>query len=182
MNPKLIAEFVFWLTLAAMMFAIYQAGVLPALRLSLRYRAFALRDRLRMLVINGTVKESDPAFSLLHDQLNFVACNLFRYDLLRITRSVNKMTEEQKAYVAARVKIIEGAHEEVVKIYRESLEAVMLAVVLNSMFFFVFISIFVGLVLLGQVGFRRVREAYKRKIEQETRTALVLPEFAAVAV
>jgi hypothetical protein len=182
MNPRLIAEFVFWLTIAAIVFAIYQAAILPGLRLSLRYRVFALRDRLRTLVMNGTVKESDPAFNLLHEQLNFVSCNLFRYDLLRIVRSVNKMTEEQKAYVAARVKIMEGAHEEVRKIYQESIEVVSLSVVINSLFFFVFASICLGVALLCQVGFRHVKEAFKRRIERDTQTALVLPDFAAVAV
>ena len=182
MNPKLITEFIFWLAIAAMVFAIYQAAILPGLRLSLRYRVFALRDRLRTLIINGAVKESDPAFSLLHEQLNFVSCNLFRYDLLRITQSVHKMTAEQKTYVEVRVKVIEEAHEEIRKIYHESLDAVMVAVVMNSLFFFVFLSICFGLVLLCQVGFRHVKEAYKRKIEQETRAALVLPEFGAVAV
>jgi hypothetical protein len=182
MTPKLITEFVFWMAIATVVFAIYQAGILPGLRLSLRYRVFALRDRLRKLVITGTVKESDPAFTLLHDQLNFLACNLFRYDLLRVAQSGHRMTDEKRAYVEARIKIMEGANEEVQKIYRESLDAVMRAIVLNSLFFFVFVSICFGVVLLFQVGFRRVKEAYKRRLEQDTRTALIFPEFGAVAV
>ena len=182
MSPRLIAEFVFWLAIAAIVFAIYQAAILPGLRLSLRYRVFGLRDRLRALVINGVVKESDPAFSFLHERLNFMCCNLFRYDLLRIAQSIGKLTEEQREYVEERVKVMEEAHEELRRIYRESLDAVLLAVVLNSLIFFAVVSVCFGLVLLTEVGLRSVKEAYKRRIEQETRTALVLPDFAAVAV
>src|SRR5579863_1252886 len=140
MTPRLIAEFIFWMAIAMVVFAVYQAGILPDLRLGLRYRVFELRDRLRKLVIHGTVKESDPAFNLLHDQLNFLSCNLFRYDLLRVAQSARKMTDEKRAYVEARIKLMEEANEDVQKIYRESLDALTEAVVLNSLFFFVFIS------------------------------------------
>jgi hypothetical protein len=182
MKATTIANFIFWLGIASIFFAIYQAAILPSLRLTLRYRVFALRDRLRTLVINGTVKETDPAFNLLHGQLNFVSCNLFRYDLLRVAQSVHKITDEQKAYVESRVKIMEEGHEEIQKIYHESLDAVTKAVILNSLFLFLFLSLCLGLGLLSRVGILRLKEAFKRKVDEETRTVFVLPEFAAVAV
>lgn len=182
MTPRLIADAIFWTALAGVALAIYQAAILPSIRLHIRCEIFQLRDRLRALVIEGRVSESDKAFHLLHERLNFLSCNLFRYDLLRIAQSLHHMTESQRAHVAACVRTMEEADEEIQKIYRQSLDEIARAVVFNSLFLFVVVSIGFGLVLLCQVGLHRVKEAYKRRIEQDARAALVLPEVAAVAV
>jgi hypothetical protein len=182
MNSNLIAETVFWATLASIVLAIYQSAILPSIRLQIRCEIFQLRDRLRQLVISGKVSESDKAFILLHDQLNFLACNLFRYDLLRVTQSINNMTRDQTTRVEVCVKIMEEADEDIRAIYRESVGAMMRTIVFNSLFFFAFVSVGFAIVLLCQVGLLHVRQAYKRRIEQESRVALALPEVAAVAV
>jgi len=135
MNSNLIAETVFWATLASIVLAIYQSAILPSIRLQIRCEIFQLRDRLRQLVISGKVSESDKAFILLHDQLNFLACNLFRYDLLRVTQSINNMTRDQTTRVEVCVKIMEEADEDIRAIYRESVGAMMRTIVFNSLFF-----------------------------------------------
>jgi hypothetical protein len=180
MTTYTIADLIFWGCLASVAVFIYQGIILPGIRLSLRYRVFELRDRLRRLVIEGKLEESDRAFQVLHDRLNFMCVSLARLDLARVIQASSKLDEESRTRVATYIHVMESAPDDVKKIYKESLQVTALALTCNSLFIFV-ISVTCLLVFVAvKSGFRHVKELFWRKVDADTTVAFFSPELATV--
>jgi hypothetical protein len=177
---NILAELIFWSSGIVMFMFVYQYAVLPGIRLTLRYRTFALRDRLRALVINGKVKESNHAFQLLHDQLNFMCSSLSTYDLARLIHSVKTMDDERRTQIARASKVMDESLEEIKEIYSESLNVCAKALVFNSLFIFVVATIVFVIVLFFTVGIRRIRNTLLNRVHEDAKVGLFAPELAAV--
>jgi hypothetical protein len=180
MSTYYIAELIFWTGVASLIILVYQLALLPGIRLILRYRSFSLRDQLRLLVINGKIEESNPAFQLLHHRLNYMCVSMNRYDLARLIHSIKTMNDERRAEIEAGRQVMEGASEEIKKIYEESLGICVRALIFNSLFFFVISTICLTLFLLVKVGIRRLKQAFVSKVHEDTRVGFFAPELAAV--
>jgi hypothetical protein len=159
---------------------VYQAAILPGIRMTLRYRAFALRDRLRSLVIDAVIKESDPAFQLLHEGLNYMCTSISRYDLARLIQSIKMMDEHRRGELEAAQKVIENAPEAVQQIYKDSLDICIRALAFNSLFVFAVATICLFLYLFIAVGIRHLKDAFVKKLNEDTKVGFFVPELAAV--
>lgn len=175
-----IAESIFWMAILAGAAVVYQSAILPGIRLKLRYRTFALRDRLRLLVINGNINEAHQAFRLLHENLNSMSVSLSRYDLARVVRSLKTIDEEKRAKVSAAMDVMESAPTEIKEIYKESLHVLILALVFNSIFLFLFAAVLLLVSTLFTVGVVRVRSAVAKRLDKDTKFAFFAPELSAV--
>lgn len=175
-----IAESIFWSAILSAGTLVYQWAVLPGIRLSLRYRIFGLRDRLRALVMNGTVKETSSAFQLLHQKLNSMCVSLSRYDLARVWRALDTLDEEAREKARARRAAIEAAPEEIKEIYEESLHVFMMALTFNSLFFFLITGLCLGPGFILKVGILRVKDAIMKKFAERTSLVFLSPDAAAV--
>jgi hypothetical protein len=195
MTTYIIAHLIFWGCLASLAIFVYQGIILPGIRLSLRYRVFELRDRLRRLVIEGKTEENDRAFQLLHDRLNFMCVSLSRFDLARVIQASRSLDEETRTQVTNHLKVMESASPELQKIFKESLEVVALALTFNSFFFFILatacllvaVSLKSGLQVVREVSIQRVKglfhmakELFQKKVDADTAVAFFSPELATV--
>jgi hypothetical protein len=175
-----IAESMFWAAIVSAAGLVYQSAILPGIRLSLRYRTFALRDRLRALVMSGTVKETSPAFQLLHQSLNSMCGSLSRYDLARVLKARATLDQDDLERAAARRAVIEAAPAEIREIYEESLHVFVLALTFNSLFFFLMTALCIGPGVLLKVGILRVKEAVMNRFTENSSLVFFSPETAAV--
>lgn len=191
MTPSIIAHLLFWVTLVCAAIFVYQAVILPGIRLSLRYRVFALRDTLRNLVIEGRLTEYDPAFQILHDRLNFLCVSLHRFDLARVVQASHNLDDESRARVERSINTIKAAPAEVQQVYKESLEVIGCALAVNSLLFFLVLSIAFLLVLSLQSIYKTVkttslqsvlsiRELFQKRVGDDSAVALFSPELATV--
>jgi hypothetical protein len=195
MTPHNIANLVFWGCLVCGVIFVYQGIILPSIRLGLRYRLFKLRDQLRRLVIEGKVEESDRAFQVLHDRLNFMSKSLARFDLVRAAHASRNLDEESRARVASYLQVMETASPEVQNIYKESRNVLMLALTFNSLFFFVFASLCLFVIVSIKSGLQAVKEVsvehakglfqmakhlFQEKVDADTSVAFFSPELVTV--
>jgi hypothetical protein len=195
MSPHTIANLIFGGGLVSLVVFVYQAIILPSIRLHYRYRIFELRDQLRRLVIEEKVKECDKAFQLLHDRLNVMCASLHRFDLVRVIQASNSLDEDGRARVANYVRVMESAPEEVQKIYRESLTVVIFALTFNSLFAFIVASVCLLVVVVLKLTFRAVKKTslhsvkelfqaakdlFREKVDADTTVAFFSPELATV--
>jgi len=195
MSPVLIGNLVFWGCLISVAIFVYQGIVLPGIRVSLRYRVFKLRDDVRRLVIENSVKESDEAFQLLHGRLNVMCRSLSRFDLGRAVQASRKMDDETRARVTKYVKVMETADPKLQTIYKESRDVLMLALTFNSFFFFIFASICLlsvvavksSLQAVKEISldhakglFRVARDLFQQTVDADTSVAFFNPELATV--
>lgn len=175
-----IAESIFYGAIVVAVVFLYQAAILPGIRLTLRYRAFSLRDRLRTLVIDGVIKETSPAFQLLHERLNYMCVSINRYDLARLIHSINMMDDETRKQVEKAQKIMEDAPEQVQQIYKDSLDICMRALAFNSLFVFSIATVCLFIYLFMWVGSRRLKQAFASRVNEDTKVGFFAPELAAV--
>jgi hypothetical protein len=195
MTSQTIANIVFWGCLVSVVIFVYQGIILPGIRLGLRYRVFRLRDRLRRLVIEGEVKESDGAFQLLHGRLNIMCSSLARFDLARAVQASRNMDAESRARVADYLQVMAAASPEIQAIYKESRSVLALALTFNSLFFFILASICLGVAVslksglqaVKEVGieqarglFRVARDLFQAKVDADTTVAFFSPELVTV--
>lgn len=159
MSPNFTASLIFWGTIACLGVFIYQAIILPSIRLHYRYRIFELRDQLRRLVIEGRVREDDKAFQLLHDRLNVMCVSLHRIDLVRVVQASTSLDEEGRARVAHYVNVMTSAPEEVQRIYKHSLDVFMFTLSFNSLLFFVLASLVLLFVVATKSSLRALKHA-----------------------
>src|SRR5712692_8047207 len=195
MTPHIIANMIFWGLLISVGIFVYQAIILPGIRLHLRYRVFRLRDQLRRLVIEAKIEETDQAFHLVHERLNFMCSSLHRLDLFRVIQASSKLDEVSRERVANYVKVIESSPAELQKIFKESLEVVALSLTFNSLFFFILataclfvvVSLKSGLQVVKEVSIDRIRglfnvarKLFQEKVDADTAVAFFSPELATV--
>jgi len=177
---QFIAISVFWCAILSGGALIYQSAILPGIRLRLRYQTFDLRDRLRALVITGTIKEKSQAFQLLHESLNLMCVSLSRFDLARVLQASKALDEEARERAASRRAVMESAPPEVKQIYEESLHVFEVALVFNSLFVFLIVGLSLGAGMLLKVGVLRVKSAVMKKFADDTSLVFFSPGTAAV--
>lgn len=180
MTAHTIANLIFWGCIVSVVVFIYQGMILPGIRLSLRYRVFELRDRLRRLVIDGKIEENDRAFQLLHGKLNFMCVSLARLDLARVIQASSKLDEDTRARIATDEQVMENAPEDVKKIYKESLNVCMLALTCNSLFIFIVSAAGLLMFVAVKSSFRHVKELFWQRVNTDTVVAFFSPDLATV--
>ena len=72
-----------------MMHFIYESIILPSIRLSLRFKLFALRDQLRRMVMQGTA--SDEVFRIQQSSINNAINMLSWADQAMISRACHAL-------------------------------------------------------------------------------------------
>ncbi len=175
-----IAQSIFYSAIVVATIFVYQAAILPGIRLTLRYRAFTLRDKLRSLAINGVIKESHPAFKLLHERLNYMCTSISRYDLARLIQGIKMMNEDSRAELEAAQKIVENAPKQVQEIYKDSLDICVRALAFNSLFVFVVATVCLFAYLLVAVGVRHLKAAFVKRVSDDIKVGFFVPELASV--
>ena len=102
----------FIITGLAVLHFVYQAILLPSIRLSLRFRLFALRDRLRALLARD--QEALEAFRIQHAAINNSIRMLSKVDFAFIWRveSQLRLDKAMRARIEKRIKIVEEFEEE----------------------------------------------------------------------
>ena len=104
--------------------------VRPAILLRLRYRIFAARDQLRMLVVSKTIGEKTPAYPIIEQRCHACLSMMEEGDLLELLAI--KPTTEQKLRAKKDFEIIEESCPEIRAIHTELLRALIGGVLLNS--------------------------------------------------
>lgn len=95
--------------LLAMFHLFYESVILPTIRMSLRYRLFALRDKLRMIQILRSGGLNDSVFRIVEDNINNAIALLPQITVSHLI-SANQIFEQNqklKNSVDARVKKVE---------------------------------------------------------------------------
>ena len=114
---------------------IYESMIAPAARLKLRFKLFALRDRVRNLKRVCPQEFEDRHFFYLQDSLNTLIALLPRFDLVTLQRVASEIERnpELKARVTTRTALLDDcALVEVQKIRDASVEIGTRALTINS--------------------------------------------------
>ena len=156
----------FYGSIVSFVILIYQSTVLAGLRQGLRFDLFALRDQLRRQVIDGKISESNEAFDLLHDRLNFMCSNLHRFDLASALLVVRRLQARDLEQIQEYIKVMETSSSEVRQIYHASVKVTVKAIVFNSLMLFVLALLAVATVTAFSVGVLQLREALTKKAKQ----------------
>ena len=120
------------LTCLAMMHFIYESIILPSIRLSLRFKLFALRDQLRSMVMQGTA--SNEVFRIQQSSINNAINMLSWADQAMISRFERQLRDDEamRKRVEKRVKIVEDYDsEEFQRVVRETSAVFQNAVIAN---------------------------------------------------
>lgn len=128
------------LTCLAMMHFIYESIILPSIRLSLRFKLFALRDQLRSMVMQGTA--SNEVFRIQQSSINNAINMLSWADQAMISRFERQLRDDEamRKRVEKRVKIVEDYDsEEFQRVVRETSAVFQNAVIANMGAWFVYI-------------------------------------------
>jgi hypothetical protein len=175
---NIIAQFIFYCGLGVFALLIYQSAILPNIRQSLRLDVFVLRDNLRSLAMRGVVKQDSPAFALLQDNLNFIAGNLFRFDLGNTYRYMSLPDGDSSAQVQEHIELMKTAGPEIRAIYERSLQVVTKALVFNSLFVFSLFALSVIPLIsadsLVRKPFAIIKQKLKEKLRDEAQVAFFI--------
>lgn len=180
MITKLVASGVFYGTIAAFVYFIYQAAILPGIRQMLRFEIFKLRDRLRSLVVEGVVREQDKAVVLLEGHLNFMLSNLPRFDGYSAFRALRSVDEEKSKQTARYLEVMANAPNEVRGIYEASLKTFVKAMAFNSLFVFTIFTLVIVTVTLSRVGALKLGESVRAKAQRDAQIAFFRSSEAVV--
>jgi len=75
---------------------VYEAIILPSLRLSLRFQLFELRDRIRLLKYEAPEMFKDDAFEYLHRSVTNAIAFLHKIDLGLLFKGVNEAKKDKQ--------------------------------------------------------------------------------------
>ncbi len=153
---------------------IYQAIVLPSIRQRIRFGLFCLRDQTRTLVIEGHIKEDSAVFKYLHRTLNVMIRAIPSFDFALIS-SLGDNNPELKARAEKSRKLIEESSGEVQVIYRSALRLMAIALVANSLLWFVCFAVTAVPVLLSH-GVWQVAGGMAEKLRMKVQPAFGLRE------
>lgn len=121
---------------AALLHFCYEAIVAPSLRLSMRYKMFEQRDKLRALQTNCPVDEE--TFCIVHDRINAGIEIVHYVDLFWLMMNRHAVqSDELKSSIAHRQKIIEQSPPAIKEISCECSRIALNACMANSMGFLV---------------------------------------------
>ena len=135
MTPNSIAWAIILLAGVALWHGIYELLILPTLRRSIRFKFFALRDRLRDFKVEHPQQCSDDTFHLLDGGLSWQMDNLPRltFPLLHRVAELLKSNHELRSEVARRLTILNACKlPEYVSIRQEAAQLTMRTIGLNS--------------------------------------------------
>jgi hypothetical protein len=168
---EVVASGVFYGMIAAFVYFLYQAAILPGIRQMLRFEIFKLRDNLRSLVVEGVVKEQNDAVVLLEDHLNFMLSNLPRFDAYSAFRALRSGEEKKSKEMKRYLEVMANAPNEVRVIYEGSLKTFMKAMAFNSFFVFAILTFVIVTVTLCRVGALKVGESVRAKAQRDAQLA-----------
>lgn len=169
---------------------VYEAIVLPNLRLELRYKVFALRDRLRRAKDEHPKEVGDEVYEMLQKSMNS-AVNLLPFiNLIFFTSAVHAFSRnpEIRERAAKRAKLVEECPVVEIKAVTEELhKSVTQALAMNSLLLFVILSpliIAVAIIAVIVQQFNRAKDWCKTSISQltsasERELSVFVPTFEA---
>lgn len=166
-----LADSIFYGLIVAFAFLIYQAAILPGIRQTLRFEIFKLRDELRSLVVQGVIAEQDKGFVLLHGHLNFMVSSLPRFDVYGAFRALESLDAEKREEIGRRLQLLQETPAQIRGIYEQSLKVFVKALILNSLLFFILLSIIIMTRTLFEVGIGHLATALRKKAEQDAALA-----------
>jgi hypothetical protein len=135
MNPNIIAWAIIFLTVVVLWHGIYELLILPTLRRSIRFKLFALRDRLRDFKAEHSHQCPDEAFRLLDEALSWQTDNLpgLTFPLLHRVTELLKDNVELRSALARRLTILNSCKlHEYVDIRKEASQLTLRTIALNS--------------------------------------------------
>jgi len=186
----MIATTLFVLMLLAGVHFVYEAIVLPNLRLELRYNVFALRDRLRRAKAEHSKEVSDEVFHLLQTSMNNTINILPYINLIFFASAVHSFSRNQgiRERAKKRLRLVEECSVDEIKAVSEELNKTALrTLAMNSLLVFVFLSpIILAALLIAVVvqQFNRAKGWCKTSISQltsasERELSVFVPSFEA---
>jgi len=170
----MIAALFIFLVVMAFLHFIYEGIIAPTLRMKLKYKMFALRDRLahrRELSVNS----DDPAFDIVARSINSVAGNLTRFTVTKIysTRNLLRTEKGLAEEIRKRNQLIDRATDpdlrEIVKLLDVYLFE---ALLINCAGFFFWLS---PLILVAYMR-HRIIEVWSARIKAMVRMIVFVPE------
>lgn len=172
MNPNFIAWIIITLGALTLWHAVYELILLPSFRRSIRFRLFALRDRLREFKSEHSNQCSDEAFHLLDDMLSWQTDHLPRltYQLLERSAALLRENSVLRDEVARRMQTLNSCKlEEYVSIRKESSQLVLRTMALNSGGWIVYLVPIVYSWIIGEKIFKSAQRLSAMPSEQVER-------------
>ncbi|MCF6284973.1 MAG: hypothetical protein L3K26_07270 [Candidatus Hydrogenedentes bacterium] len=112
---------------------VHQKFYLDARVMELRFKAFALRDRLSMLAVKGVLSEETREYLFLQEKINVLIYGCEHLSMRILVRAIkDTRSEESKASYEELSKDIRK-RPEVLEIYVETLECLLAAFYINSL-------------------------------------------------
>ena len=134
---------------------IYEAILLPALRLELRFRLFALRDELRQLKYSEPDRLGDTLFRYLQSAINNGISMMHRLDIQTLESAYQSVENNPhlKSVVEKRTALIDASDlEEVQSIHKKTIQLMTTAFLVNSGAWFVYVlPIVFAIMLIGKL-------------------------------
>jgi len=186
----MIATTLFVLMLIAGVHFVYEAIVLPNLRLEQRYKIFALRDRLRRAKSEHSKEVSDEVYHLLQTAMNNTLHILPYVNLIFVASAVHSFSRNQgiRERAEKKMRLVEGCSVDEIKAVSEELnKTVLRTLAMNSLLLFVLLSPFLLAVFIIAVVVQQVNRAKgwcKTSISQltsasERELSVFVPSFEA---
>lgn len=154
----ILLETMFFLALAHF---VYESILAPSLRLSLKYKLFALRDEVRMLDATCPGLLDDKHYTCLQDSINTMIAMLHRYDFVTIAATELRYRRDAafRKRLDMRAAFLDGCNDpQVQSIRRRSIELMGRAVAVNSG---MLCAPLYPLALMG-IGFSALRKRLKK--------------------
>ncbi|MEB2401359.1 MAG: hypothetical protein OZ927_17630 [Alcaligenaceae bacterium] len=98
--------FVILLMILSVYHYVIQTAIIPSLRSTLRYKAFALRDEIRELKIEHGKSMPDSIFHDLQDSINFIISEIWRINIINIIVADKSLREDKEAENRIKQKIV----------------------------------------------------------------------------
>lgn len=101
--------------------------------MELRFKAFALRDKLSMLAVKGVLSEEAQSYLFLQEKINVLIQGCEQISIRTLVRAINQTRSEESSDAYAKLSREIKKQAEVVEIYVETLECLLAAFYLNSL-------------------------------------------------
>ncbi len=148
---------------------IFESSIAPSMRLSLRFRGFRIRDRLRRLEIENAVGVTAEGFNILHNNINSHLGHQTRFTLLSLIEFIHslKTDEDLRKLSERRIATLDACKcEEFQEIRKEFARIVRGTILVNSG------ALFIYMVPVAMCIY------YLSEIRKGVRNLIVLPESA----
>lgn len=173
-----MAYLIIIITILSVIHLIYESTILPNFRLQMRYKLFALRDRLRMLKINDPNSINDEEFNYLQESANTAILFLRHLSISSIFQYFYevKKNADLGQRIQSRQKLIKNcANEEYQRIAYEIAGLTTLTFVANSLMLLLLLLLPILIVIIASHCFSKAKYLLTR-IKDFIGSASTIPE------